>query len=141
MTQVTCIHASCVAAGFGSVLIRGCAASGKSALAHTLAALGGRLVADDRTLVELRDGWPCASAPDAIRGLIEARGVGLLATVPQLRAYVTLVVDLDRTETERMPPCRQTEILGQMLPLLLKTEGPQFAPAILQCLRGRRIVT
>jgi len=135
------IHASCVAAGFGSVLIRGGAGSGKSALALSLMALGGRLVADDRTIVELSDGWPRASAPGAIRGLIESRGVGLLATVPQLRAWVTLVVDLDRAETDRLPSCRQTEILGRMVPLLLKVECPQFAPVILQCLKGRRLQT
>lgn len=135
------IHASCVAAGYGSVLIRGSAGSGKSALAQLLMSLGGRLVADDWTLVELRDGWPCATAPEAIRGLIEARGVGLLAAVPQLCASLTLVVDLDRTETERMPPYRQTEILGHTLPLLFKVESPQFAPVILQCLKGRRLVS
>ena len=141
MSPPTQIHASCVAAGFGSVLIRGSAGSGKSALALSLMALGGRLVADDRTIVELSDGWPCAFAPGTIRGLVESRGVGLLATVPQLRAWVTLVVDLDRTETDRMPPCRQTEILGRMVPLLLRVECPQFAPAILQCLKGRRLRT
>ncbi len=141
MARAMRIHASCVAAGYGSVLIRGVAGSGKSALAQSLIALGGRLVADDRTLIELSDGWPCATAPEAIRGLIEARGVGLLAAVLQLRAKVTLIVDLDRTETERLPPYRQTEILGQPLPLLLKVESPHFAPTILQCLRGRRLVT
>ncbi len=133
------LHASCVAAGYGSVLIRGAAGSGKSSLAQSLVTLGGRLVADDCTLVELSEGWPCATAPETIRGLIEARGVGLLATVPQLRARVTLVVDLDHTETERMPPYRQTEILGQALPLLHRVEGARFAPAVLQCLRGRRL--
>ena len=139
MSEPMRIHASCVAAGYGSVLIKGSAGSGKSALAMSLIALGGRLVADDRTLVELNDGGLWASAPETIRGLVEARGVGLLSFVPQLRARVTLVVDLDQTETDRMPLCRRTEILGQEVQLLLKAEGPQFVPAILQCLRGRRV--
>ena len=141
MPQALQLHASCVAAGFGSVLIRGAAGSGKSALTLSLMTLGGRLVADDRTLVEICDSWPCASSPESIRGMIEARGVGLLDAVPQLRARVTLVVDLDRTETDRMPSCRCTEILGQTLPLLLKVEHPHFAQAVLQCLKGRRLVT
>ncbi len=141
MWQSMGIHASCVASGYGSVLIRGSSGSGKSALALSLIALGGRLVADDRTLLEADDGWLWASAPETIRGLIEAHGIGLLSFVPQLRARVTLVVDLDQSETERMPPGHQTEILGLRIPLLLKVEGPQFASAILQCLRGRRIDT
>ncbi len=141
MWQSMRIHASCVAAGYGSVLIQGSPGSGKSALALSLIALGGRLVADDRILLEPAEGGLWASAPETIHGLIEARGVGLLAIVPQLRARVTLVVDLDQSETERMPPCRQTEILGLKIPLLFKVEGRQFAPAILQCLRGRRIDT
>ncbi len=141
MAQAIRIHASCVAAGYGAALLKGAAGSGKSALAQSLMALGGRLVADDRTLLELRDGWPCATAPDELRGLIEARGVGLLVAAPQLWARVTLVVDLDRSEWERLPAFRHTEILGRRLPMLLKVDGPQFAPAILECLRGRRFVT
>ena len=130
------LHASCVSYGTGAVLIRGASGSGKSALALELMALGATLVADDRTDIALLDGWPTASAPLAIRGLIEARGVGLLAAEVCVQARVTLVVDLDEIETERLPPDRATVLLGQKLPLLHKLASPHFAAAILQYLKA-----
>ncbi|MDF0600809.1 HPr kinase/phosphatase C-terminal domain-containing protein [Psychromarinibacter sp. C21-152] len=130
------IHASCVALDGRAVLIRGAAGSGKSGLALQLMALGAALVADDRTEITLHDGWPVAACPAAIRGRIEARGLGLLAADPAPPAVVRLVVDLDRVETDRLPPERHTDLLGVPLPLFHKVESLHFAPAILQYLRA-----
>jgi HPr kinase/phosphorylase len=102
-------------------------------------ALGAHLVSDDRVDLELRDGVPWASAPAAIHGRIEARGIGLLAATPLDAARLTLVVDLDRPETERLPPLHQTEILGVALPLVLFSARSYFPAAILQYLRGGRV--
>jgi len=54
-------------------------------------------------------------------------------------AEVVLVVDLDQGETERLPPQRQRDVAGVLLPLQHKVEKAHFPAAILQYLRsGRR---
>ena len=134
-------HASCVALSGRGVLILGAAGSGKSALALQLMALGAALVADDRTQIGLAGGWPMARAPAALRGLIEARGFGLLAADHAAAARIVLAVDLDRTETERLPPERALDLLGQPVPLFHKFEGAHFPAAILQYLKGGKVHT
>jgi HPr kinase/phosphorylase len=116
------------------VLITGPAGSGKSALALDLISLGAQLVADDGVLLARHGDRLLARAPAAIRGLIEARGVGLLRADPVDDVSVTLVVDLGLTETERLPPFRTREIEGVTLPLLHKVASPHFAPAVRQYL-------
>ncbi|PTW42429.1 HPr kinase/phosphorylase [Rhodovulum kholense] len=131
----TCIlHASTVAYRGRAVLIRGASGSGKSALALQLMALGASLVADDRTVLTRGPEGLVASAPETIRGLIEARGVGLLRAETVAAAPVFLAIDLDADETERMPPPREVEILGVPLPLLRRVDRPYFPAAILQFL-------
>jgi HPr kinase/phosphorylase len=129
-------HASCVAVDGRAVLILGASGSGKSGLALQLIALGASLVADDQTDITDRDGWPVATAPAALRGRIEARGVGILAADPVQAARVVLVVDLDRAERERLPPDRKYRLCGHDLPLLHGSEYLHFPAAILQFLRG-----
>ncbi len=132
------IHATSIAWDGRAVLIRGAAGSGKSSLALQLMAHGAGLISDDRTHLATRDGWPYASAPDTIRGRIEARGVGILAAAPAASAPVVLVVDLDHTETDRIPPPREAVVLNCSIALLHKAESLHFAAAILQYLKGGR---
>ncbi len=132
-------HAGCVAWGGKGMLIRGPAGSGKSSLALQMMALGCNLVADDRTRLIRRGHRLFAMAPEAIRGMIEARGLGLLGAETLREAPVCLVVDLADAETERLPPRRETAILGLTLPLVHKVESPVFPAALLQYLKeGRR---
>lgn len=133
-------HASCVALDArAALLIIGDSGSGKSTLALSLMALGAHLVADDQTELTVVDGQIHARAPSTIAGKIEARGVGLLAAQPLARAIVRGVVDLSRVETDRLPPHHSTDLLGIALPLLLRVEGPHFAPALIQWLKGGRL--
>lgn len=134
----TMLHAACVAMDGQAVLITGASGSGKSALALQLMAFGAELVADDRTIVRAHSGRLVASAPDTIRGLIEARGVGILRAQSRDAAQVALVIDLDRTELDRLPHPRETVLLGEVLPLLLAVKAPHFAAAVLQYLRHGR---
>lgn len=104
------VHGTGIVVGGRGVLIRGASGAGKTLLALDLLdhAQGrgeaGLLVADDR--VEI-DG---AGAPDrlvmrppqAIRGLVELRGRGLLAIPFAADAVVDLVVDLEDAQL-RMP--------------------------------------
>lgn len=136
--STTLLHATCVALDGRGLLILGASGSGKSSLALQLMAFGCGLVADDGVLMSLRDGFPTADCPPPIRGRIEARGLGLLAAVPAGPARVAAAVDLDRTETERLPPHRTLDLLGQPVPLILNAPGLSFAPALLQYLKGSR---
>ncbi|TNC49364.1 serine kinase [Rubellimicrobium rubrum] len=132
------LHASTVAWRGRGILIRGASGSGKSALALDLMALGARLVADDRTELHAGDGAVVARCPAAIRGLIEARCVGLLKARTVEEALVALVVDLDQTEAQRLPPWRDVTLLGVPLPCLHKPATGHFAPAILQYVKAGR---
>ena len=133
------LHASAVAVDGHAALVSGASGTGKSALCLQMIALGARLIADDRTHVTLRDGQPFAQAPTPIKGLIEARGVGLIRVSAAPPTPIILIVDLDQTETERLPPERTRDLLGHPVPLLHGVAGLHFAPALMLTLRGGRI--
>lgn len=131
-------HASCVASGAGAVLILGPSGAGKSALALKLIAQGGQLVSDDRTLLWAAGDRLMARAPDAIAGLIEARGLGLLRLPFRAEAEVTLVVDLGQSEKERLPPKRHVTYLGLRRDLVFGSCHDHFSAALLCYLTGSR---
>ena len=47
-----------------------------------------------------------------------------------------LVVDLDQSQTARLPEQRSFEVVGQEIPLICRVDAPHFAPAILQILKS-----
>ena len=124
------LHASSVAVDGRGVLIRGAAGSGKSALALSLLAFGGVLIADDRTLVSLRDGRPWLSAPDTIRGRIEARGIGILNAGAVTEAPLALVVDMDRGPPPRLPEPETVPVLGHHVEVISGQQGGHFPAAL-----------
>ena len=132
------VHASTVAVQDRALLILGPSGCGKSALALTLMAHGAGLIADDRTILTREGESLLAACPPAIRGRIEARGMGLLAAVPHATCRVALAIDLGQRETERLPPRREVSFLGLSLPLLHDPGTGHVAPALLQYLRQGR---
>lgn len=132
------LHASAVALNGCGVLIRGASGSGKSTLALDLIARGAALVADDRVIVSLRDGALWMRAPETLFGLIEARGIGILRAPPCPGATVAAVIDMDVVETDRLPPFRNTVLLGVDLPLLHNTARASFAAGVLHYLQFGR---
>lgn len=132
------LHAGCVSLDGRGILIFGGAGSGKSSLALQLMAYGCQLVSDDRTAVAVRGGVVVAAAPVAIRGLIEARGVGILKAEARAATRVSLVVDLGEVEGARLPPMRTYTLMGVDLPLLFRVESPHFPAAILQYVKAGR---
>lgn len=133
------LHASCVAVDGKGLLIFGRSGSGKSSLALQLIALGAGLVSDDQTIVSARDGELIAAPPTPIAGTIEARYLGLLSCPVVGSAAIALAVDLDQTETERLPPFRQIGLAGLECALAYFVPAPHFAAALYCYLRyGRR---
>jgi HPr kinase/phosphorylase len=133
------LHATCVSVMGRGVLLTGPSGTGKSALALELMAFGAALVADDRTILK-RDGMHLtASAPSAIAGMIEARGVGLLRVDHLPSVQISLVIDMAQLETARLPEPRQTTLLDIAVPCLHKVDAPYF-PAVVQAyLSGNRV--
>jgi HPr kinase/phosphorylase len=112
------VHATCVAIGGRAVLLMGVSGSGKSDLALRLIDRGATLVSDDQTLVSAMDGTLIATPPDAIAGLIEVRGIGIVPLPFLARAPVALAVRLDEPVV-RMPETGLTEVFtGIAIPLL-----------------------
>jgi HPr kinase/phosphorylase len=113
------VHATAIAIDGGAILLRGPPGAGKSDLALRLIDGGARLVADDQAELR-RDGsrvW--VSAPAAIAGLIEVRGIGILRLDALAEAPLVMCVDLvPAAEIERLPQLRFAELLGLTIPLV-----------------------
>ena len=133
------LHASCVALAGRGLLIAGASGRGKSSLALRMMALGATLVADDRVALRRCGDAVLASAPPAISGLVEARGLGLLHAVPSGPVPVFALLDLDRDETDRLPPARHRDLLERPVTLLFRVDAPHFDAALVQFLKtGQR---
>jgi serine kinase of HPr protein (carbohydrate metabolism regulator) len=110
MTQV---HGTSVVVNGVGVLIRGPSGSGKSDLALRLIDGGAQLVADDQTEVSYENGHVIMSSNAVIEGLLEVRGVGIMAVPCVPRARLGLIVDLTPIgQIERMPEKEFDEIIG-----------------------------
>lgn len=124
------VHATSIDIDGDGVLLRGPPASGKSDLALRLIDAGACLVADDRTDLALRDGRVFASAPAALAGRIEVRGIGILNVGAVVISPLALVVDLvGPGGVERLPEPSRTDILGLAIPLVRLAPFEASAPA------------
>lgn len=116
-------HATCVTVDGRGLLIAGPSGSGKSDLALRLIQGGARLVADDRPELILSGEAVVASAPAAIRGLLEVRGLGIVRLAEEEcadRAEIAAVIDLvaEPGRVTRMPYPSARLILGRSVPEL-----------------------
>ena len=109
-----------VSSGWQGVLIEGPSGSGKSTLALRALEAGWRLVADDRVLLWTSGGGLYGRAPDALSGLVEARGVGVLRepALPLARIALAVACAATAVTVERLPDSTWTERLGIAIPAL-----------------------
>ncbi len=110
------IHATAVSVRGSGVLIFGPSGSGKSDLALRLIDRGATLIADDRVTTELLDGELLLSPPPTLAGLMEVRGIGIVA-MPHVEAVAAALV-IELAEPERMPEPRTILVEGVNLPTL-----------------------
>ena len=137
--DAACVHASCVGVEQKGILIVGPSGSGKSGLALQLMALGARLVGDDRIDLTEDAGEVIADAPPSIRGLVEARGIGLLRADTAGPVPISVVVDLEQGTSERLPDPMTVSILRQTVPLLHAAGIPNLAAALMQYVKMGRV--
>ena len=126
----TNLHATCVAFAGRGILITGPSGAGKSGLGLRLIGLGATLIADDLTPISRQGGALFAHAPPHMKGVIEARGIGLLNVASQPKARLVLLVDLSRTESERLPHNHVSDLLGLSIDTIYKVDAAHFPAAI-----------
>jgi serine kinase of HPr protein (carbohydrate metabolism regulator) len=116
------------------VLIEGPAGSGKSDLALRALSHGFQLVADDRTVVFVSAGRLYGRAPDALAGLIEVRGLGVVSerALPMAEIALALTCENAPEAVDRMPDFAAHELLGLSVPMLRLWPFEPAAPAKLR---------
>jgi serine kinase of HPr protein (carbohydrate metabolism regulator) len=137
------VHAGCVLVGEAGLLIRGSSGSGKSTLAREvvsralMAGRFGRLVSDDRTRIEARNGRLLAYPVGPIGGCIEVFGLGIVRQSFEPAAVVRLIIDLCR-DLPRYPeePDKHVVLCGVMVPRVRMQAGAISADIALGCLSG-----
>lgn len=124
-------HAGLIAAHrrgrWRGVLIEGPSGAGKSDLALRAQDQGFRLVADDRVLIWASAGRLFGRAPASLAGLIEVRGLDVIATTA---LGLTEIMLLMRCGTfDRIPERHFTLIEGVSIPVLALDPSAPSAPA------------
>ena len=127
---------TCVAVDGRGVLLRGPSGAGKSDLALRLIDGGAELVADDRVALVSSAGVLTASAPPALRGLMEVRGLGVFRLPYRTSVQVSLVADLVDGQGERLPAPHRTTILGLSLPAIRLSAKASSAAARVRLVLG-----
>ena len=132
------MHASAVAIDGKAAAFLGPSGSGKSSLALELMSRGAQLVSDDLTLVVRKGCALVVRSPPSSKGLIEARGVGILNANRVESANLELVVDLSRVEPERLPPRRKLKVLGRQVDLVYGDGILNLPALVIQYLKAGR---
>ncbi len=137
------VHASAVKIGHLAVLIRGPSGSGKSRLAFELIMAGRAgvvekavLVGDDRVHLATVGQEIEVRPARMLAGLLEVRGLGIRCCDFVEHATVGLVVDLDATDAERLPPAEslKTSIFGVEIPRIPVGRGYLPLPLVVAAL-------
>jgi hypothetical protein len=132
-------HAGLIARRVGGrwlgVMVEGPAGAGKSDLALRALGEGFSLVADDRVVLWACEGRLFGRAPDTLVGLLEVRGLGVIAVPALPLAQVALAVRCGAPE--RMPGPASIDLVGIAVPrLTLDPREPSAAAKLSRALDG-----
>jgi HPr kinase/phosphorylase len=141
--QKITLHGTCISLNDIGVLILGPPGAGKSSLALRLidepgygisaSLMKGALVSDDQTVIARKGNMLIASAPPAIAGKLEIRGLDLVSMATQQQVPLALVARLQpAVDISRLPDPQTYEILGVALPLIEIDAVSPSAPARLR---------
>src|SRR5690348_12208756 len=98
------VHATAVAIEGRAVLLRGPPGAGKSDLGLRLIDAGARLISDDQCELRRSGSEVLVRAPEAILGLLEVRGIGIIRLPPVSDVPLALIADLVAPDRlERLP--------------------------------------
>lgn len=97
--------------------------------------MGAELVGDDLVALTRRGDRIIAAPVAPPPQLIEVRQIGLLRAGEGVSAPLRLIVDLDRSETARLPPLRTKGLLGVQLPLIFAKSRDRVAAVTAVMLR------
>lgn len=132
------VHGTAVAVCERGFLILGASGSGKSGLALKMMALGADLVADDQVLMEHGETGVQMSAPDPLKGRVEARNLGILRAAHLPDIILHHVVDMDADAQARLPQLQECEVLGVRIDLINARNVPNLASTLIVLGRGSR---
>ena len=125
----------CVSRFGRGVLIGGGSGAGKSRLALALVQRGWQLVSDDYSLIDATTLGLTVRAPEALRGLIEVRGVGILRLPCLIESRACLLVML-ASAAPRLPEAEETILEGHALRRVTLAQGDSdLAGKVAQALR------
>ena len=117
------VHGTSVSIDGDGVLFRGPSGSGKSDLALRMINYGAQLVSDDQVCLTRRNDNIFMSSPPTIRNSMEVRGIGIVNTIVQKEAPLTLVLNmLPNNVTSRMPVWQLCTFFD------IKVPAVEFAP-------------
>jgi serine kinase of HPr protein (carbohydrate metabolism regulator) len=130
LTMPVLIHATSVhVPGLGGALITGASGAGKSDLGLRLIDEGALLVADDQSALSIENDHLIARAPSAITGLIEVRGIGIIAVPTIAATRIDAVFALVSPESiERLPAPRSFALPSQLAAATVKIPLFELAP-------------
>ena len=130
------VHATAVSLSSKSVLILGESGRGKSSFAFQLLAMGGHLISDDLVLLTAKADHILTAHPRGpVRDVqIEARGLGILTLPAGNASRLGVIVDLNETETDRLPEPDTSVIAGHAIRRLKAVDNPAFPAMVHQYL-------
>lgn len=103
---MTNVHATCVSLNGIGILLLGKSGSGKSDLAlRLIEQTGAILVADDRTILDIKNNEITACCNDKLKGLIEVRNIGIIKKkyLPETKIFLAVELVENREQIERLP--------------------------------------
>ncbi len=131
------VHGTVVDIAGSGVMLCGESGSGKSDLALRLIDRGACLVSDDQVCLTPRGKGVYATAPKALRGFLEIRGLGVVSMPVTGGAYLRLIVHLTSAlNVPRLPDVETENILGAEIHSLKLNAFEQSTPIKIELALG-----